>query len=249
MSDQEQAKRAVGGADLPNGEKASASSLGLLGRCARAWWFEKIDGRELVFSPKQLESFARGTALHEAIEAYFKAPEVDTSGDPLVDQALPFLTKLKYRKTLVSEGYMEFEREGIMLRGFIDVSTDKGILDFKTTSNIWKWGEKDRTIGKNLQLNLYAYHWFTELYPDATKCTVAHLQFQTKGKAEVGFVSASRSKLNVLDFMLDEVDPLLRLQSSIRDAKSQEDVEFNHGGCGAYGGCPHKEYCTAYRGK
>lgn len=228
---------------LPNRLKASPSSLGTLRRCARAWYAEKVMELRPEPTAKQQASFDRGTALHTAIEEYLGDKGKDAPADELAALALGFLARLRDADGLTVEQQVSFERCGIVVRGFIDAYTDKGILDFKTSSNIEKWGERAETLPQNLQLMLYAYWWFGQR-PEAETCIIGHLQFQTKGKATWRFVHGTVTRGQVWEYMEHVVDPLLWLQAHTAAKPDLGSVPPTYSACGEYGGCPHRVTCA-----
>lgn len=230
-------------AHLPNALKASPSSLGSLARCERLWYQQKILMADETLTAKQEASFARGTKLHEAIEAFLLDPESEVPDDDLAILALGFLTKLRTSPGLTVESQVSFERAGIFVRGFIDVYTDRGILDFKTTSSIYMWGEKSHTIGKNMQLMIYAWWWLLQR-PEATELTIGHLQFQTKGKGEWGFVHRIVTRAHVANYVVTHLDPLLLTQARVAAAAGLDELTPNRTSCNAFGGCPFRSECA-----
>lgn len=230
-------------AHLPNALKASASSLSLLQRCDRAWFSEKILELENPSTPRQEASFARGTALHAAIEKFLLDSTSETIDDDLACLASEFLTRLRSSLGLLVEQEMHFEMEGIVVRGFVDVCTDRGILDFKTTSSIYKWGEKRATIPQNLQLMIYA-HWWLMNRPEVTEVTIGHLQFQTKGRPEIQLVHRVVDRDHVANYVTRVIAPLLRHQHHVAAAAGLDELIPNRESCGAYGGCPHRATCA-----
>lgn len=189
--------------------------------------------------PKNQASLDRGTALHAAIESYLRG-EADAIEDPLAKLHQAVIDARKVEPGLEVEERFDMVREGIAIRGYIDLHTSAGVWDHKTSSDIKKWGEKPDTIAHNLQLNLYAAHWFTK-YPEADTCTVGHLQYQTKGASKVQLVEAVLTRAHVEQYLIEVVDPLLRLQKTVANMPAAEYVEPNRTACWAYGGCPFKD--------
>lgn len=228
---------------LPNALKASASSLKLLKDCNRKWYFEKIMG--LRPPVKSEGALRRGSELHKAVEDYLTG-KVDEIEDPLAVLHQAVLDARKAEQDLTVEDGFLFERRGIKIRGFIDLYTARGVWDHKTSSDINRYGEKHDTIAQNLQLNLYAAHWFT-LYPDAPTCTVGHLQYQTKGKSKVALVEATLTRGQVERYMVEVIDPLLDLQKEVAKLPGAEYVEPERTACWNFGGCPFKDKeCKPY---
>jgi hypothetical protein len=227
---------------LPNTVKASASSLKTLQACPRRWYYEKIMG---LRPPNKSEgALIRGSQLHASVEAYLRS-EVDAIDDPLARLHQVMIDEIKAQRDMHVESFFKFERAGVTLRGFIDVYTDRGIWDHKTTSSITSYGEKPDTIAQNLQLNIYAHHWFT-LYPHADFCRVGHLQYQTKGKAKAALVEADLTREGVAEYMRAVVDPLISLQKKVAQMPGPEYVQPVLARCWDYGGCPFKADCKPY---
>lgn len=228
---------------LSNKVKASASSLKLLAECKRKWYFEKILG--LKPPSKSEGALARGSSLHASVERYLLR-ETDEIDDPLAQLHEAMLREFRDAPGLQIEDYYKFERAGVTIRGYIDLYTDEGVWDHKTTSSIKKYGEKPDTIAQNLQLNLYAAHWFT-LYPDAQECQVGHLQYQTKDKPQVALVEAILTRAGVEQFLVDVIDPLIKTQKEVAALPGAEYVEPTLTACWNYGGCGFKgRECKPY---
>lgn len=228
---------------LPNARKASASSLKLLKDCKRRWYFEKI--QNLSPPSKSGAALTRGSDLHAAVERYLEF-ETDEIEDPLAILHKTVLDAMRQEYNLTVEDYYVFERHGVTVRGFIDLHTARGIWDHKTSSDLARYGEKPDTIAQNLQLNLYAAHWFT-LYPKQDTCTVGHIQYQTKGKAKVALVEAELTRAGVEQYLVEVVDPLLKAQKEVAKAPAAEYVEPDRRACFNYGGCPFRNVeCKPY---
>jgi hypothetical protein len=194
---------------------------------------------------KSESALVRGSALHNAVEQYLKG-KVDQIDDPLAVLHQAVIDARKVEPGLAVEQYYKFERAGIVLRGYIDLYTERGIWDHKTTSDLKRYGEKPETIAQNLQLNLYAWHWFS-LYPDAPTCTVGHIQYQTKGAAKVALVEATLTREQVEQFLIEVIDPLLKAQKEVALLPGPEYVEPSKDACWNYGGCPFKDReCKPY---
>lgn len=228
---------------LPNAVKASASSLKLLKECNRKWYFEKVMG--LKPPVKSQAALNRGSELHKIVEAYLEG-KTDEIDDPLAVLHQAVLDARRAEQNLKVEDYFKIERGGITLRGFIDLHTARGIWDHKTSSDLKRYGETVETLPQNLQLNLYAHHWFS-LYPDAPTCTVGHIQYQTKGKPKVALVEATLTREQVERYMVEVVDPLLALQKEVAKLPGAEYVEPERTSCWNYGGCPFRDKeCKPY---
>ena len=194
---------------------------------------------------KSESALVRGSELHKAVERYLEG-KTDEIEDPLAVLHQAVLDARKAEPGMTVESYYKFEREGVIIRGFIDLYTDRGIWDHKTSSDLKRYGEKPETIAQNLQLNLYAAHWFT-LYPDAPTCTVGHIQYQTKGAAKVALVEATLTREQVSEYLVRVVDPLLKAQKEVALLPGPEYVEPSKDACWNYGGCPFKNgECKPY---
>ena len=237
-------KRSTLGEDLPNALKASPSSLGTLARCARLWYQQKILELDETFTPAQLRSFARGTKLHDAIERFLLDPSCEAPDDELAALATTFLEKLRLAPGLTVEQQIHFEMEGVLVRGFIDAYTDRGILDHKTSSNVLRYGETEYTLAKNLQLMVYAHWWLTYHRPEADQLTIGHLQFQTRGKPFWRFVWSTVPRSHVEHYVEHTLRPLLRLQATVASAGGLDEVTATRTACGDYGGCPFAANCA-----
>jgi PD-(D/E)XK nuclease superfamily len=115
------------------------------------------------------------------------------------------------------------------------------ICDWKTTSST-DWIKKPRDLPALIQTATYA-EWGFRVEPRATSVRLSLGYFVERG---------GPSRKVSLRVMREDVQPRLARAAAVvaqmRDAAREPNVDLvdaNTSACRAYGGCPHREYCTA----
>ncbi len=153
---------------------------------------------------------------------------------------------------------------GIPLIGFIDVIDPRAehlvsdlsgirfirepgtveVLDHKTTSD-FKWAKAADKLPETSQMNGYGVFAAVK-FPWATHIRQSHIVYLTKGEAPARKASIVVPVSEIKNRWRNVVEPLVEKMKWV--AKQTEDkVEGNTDACGAYGGCPHKLYCSVYK--
>lgn len=158
--------------------------------CERRAWFKYVAGLpEPVTGNQQL-----GTDLHKLIEHRLttgKDPESESEAAGLYLAGKEIIEKVASRKILHVEGKLEaFELAEVPVKGFIDVVTEDGIVDWKTSSNINRYGKTAEQLAKDTQMLIYA----RAMHSARDSVLLAHGQFQTKGTKRANWVEVEITK-------------------------------------------------------
>lgn len=239
----------------------SASTLRKYLECPRAATLEAMGLRRPYAHYLQ-----RGHALHTAAEEWLTGqrrfptdplliqaiegghlPEPNTPGVYVeIGVGLPNTDEERYAQTAHFTGLHE-TLNGIPVRGIADlVRTDRGVLevwDHKTTKSFW-WAERDSTIGANLQLSLYAYH-FARWLDYTGPVVLGHIQYRktdTPGPDDVRRVSATvhTEELALRWGILGQITEAFRQDV---ERASIPETEAYGWSCDAYGGCHLRTLC------
>lgn len=202
--------------------------------CKRRWFFKYVEKRP----EPQTGNQELGTALHAANEAYLKTgivPSMSPQVESLFNLGRSTLDRLRPSIKKVEEP-VSFEVCGIPLRGYCDLVTQDGIWDWKTTSSIESYGKTPGQLAKDTQLILYAL----AEHPQADVVTLAHGQYQTKGRPAFRESKVEISNKRLAEHNETVIIPLV--ESMVLTAKETESraVPANRNACRM---CPHRGYC------
>ena len=233
----------------------SASQIDVHMRCRRRWYFEKILG----IKPPQHASAALGEELHSHNEHYVidgSKPKKGTKSADLFYAGLGFLQPPgSVLAELVVEKYdvPDYSLAGITIRGKIDqtdlrVEDDPWIEDYKTTSSM-KYALTREQLGKSPQMVMYAQ--FLRRYlptigkAEPTSIRVSHLVYLKDGNivSRTGPVRLDREHL---DTQWSRLNGIVEGMKETAVIPSVDKVQATLSSCSAFGGCPHKKYCTAF---
>lgn len=187
--------------------------------CERKWWFKYVEG----LKEKTTGNQALGTELHGLIEKYLQdGRPVEPVGQAyeLFYSGLDIIENVSKRKILGLEKALSgYVLEGVPVTGYVDVITSDGIVDWKTTSSIAKYGKKAEDLRHDTQMVIYAH----ACHPTLETVKLAHGQFQTTGKplAVLAEIEVTRKEL---DSHRDNVIiPLVRKMKLVaQEAKASE---------------------------
>lgn len=190
--------------------------------CERKWWFKYVEG----LKEKNTGNQALGTELHGLIEKYLQDGRASTWPAPigrayeLFNSGLDIIENVSKRKILGLEKALSgYVLEGVPVTGYVDVITSDGIVDWKTTSSIAKYGKKAKDLKHDTQMVIYAH----ACHPTLETVKLAHGQFQTTGKplAVLAEIEVTRKEL---DSHRDNVIiPLVRKMKLVaQEAKASE---------------------------
>lgn len=224
----------------------SASQLSTFDRCALKWWWEKVGG----FKPPPSASQEVGTAIHLTLENW-----VHTGAEPVDPRAKEALRHFRERgvergETLLSERQFNHPLHipNRVMTGKVDITIldDKKprVWDFKSTSDIRKYGKTDYQLEADIQLNIYAHDTFTTMAPKAQTLEAAHLYIQTRGAIRSELVPVTLERHDVAKRWAG----YLKVVDTIEEVRLETDpskVPYNEMACNDYGGCPHRTRCNA----
>lgn len=115
------------------------------------------------------------------------------------------------------------------------------IYDWKSTGDA-KWVKQQRDLPRTVQLAAYG-EWAFRVYPEVRQARLSLGYFVERG---------GPSRKVTLRVLREDLQPTLERAAavvrSVQHAAAESDpdrVEANTRACGAYGGCPHREYCKA----
>lgn len=245
----------------------SSSSQG----CLRAWWYEKVDGREAA----QSKSLDFGHALHEEVENYLitgipSLSQLASAGRHMMPDPIPVggpgleIEKALIPKTIPASAGLAIaplRAADIPVVGYIDVfntrGTNKGcdnpadmydppgtieILDWKTTSDA-KWAKSGPELAETIQMTAYGKFGILTT-PGVKHVRLSHGYFPKKGRAP--FKSTILLDPEIIERRWEHAE---RVARSTRDAAGETDankVDANTRACHRFNrDCPHRSYCTA----
>lgn len=145
-----------------------------------------------------------GTDLHSLAEERLltgKTPsgEGEAFGLYLAGQAM--IEQVAARKILkVEQPIPTFYISGVKVKGYNDVVTSDGIVDWKTSSDIRRYGKTAADLAKDTAMVIYG----KAEHPTLPSVKLAHGQFQTKGRKSTDFVEVEVSQEH-LDAHIEKV--------------------------------------------
>ena len=195
--------------------------------CARKGYFKYVLGLEEPSTGKQ----ELGTQLHALIEHRLTTgvrPSGEGEALGLYLAGEKIIERVAARAIVgVEQALPPFILVGVKLKGFVDVITEDGIVDWKTTSDINRYGKTAEDLTTDLQMLLYA----RACHPLLDEVKLAHGQFQTRGARRAEFVEVSVTQ-KAIDTQLDKVIiPLVERVKSIVAEPSVSDVDPDYRKC------------------
>lgn len=168
--------------------------------CPRKGWFKYVAGLEEPSTGKQ----ELGTALHALIKQRLttgKRPEGEGEAYGLYVAGEQMIEEVASRKiTGVEVALPAFVLAGAKLKGYVDVIHDKGIVDWKTTADLNRYGKTAEQLRTDTQLILYA----RACHPLLEAVQLAHGQFQTRGAKRTNLVEVAVLQESI-DKQIDKV--------------------------------------------
>lgn len=209
--------------------------------CERRGWFKYVAG----LKEPQSDNMVLGEQLHSTLEKMLTGQpvgEVPSIVETLVKQSASWIAGIEKRIVGVEAPMPEgFTVQGIPVspRSRCDAVTDEpSIIDWKTTSDIEKYGKTPGQLAKNTQMLIYA----RAFHPTAEKVILRHGQFQTKGKPlfRVSEVTLDRKTLDS-NFESITIPLVEKIRQVARETEARA-VTANRNACRM---CPHKGICPA----
>ena len=207
--------------------------------CERRWWFRYVKG----LPEAQTGNQELGEKLHALLEARIGKrelsmvipPEDDAYGLYLAGE--PMVREIEKRTILsVEASLLNFTLDGTKCQGFVDVVTSDGIIDWKTSSDIRRYGKSAADLATDTQMVIYAL----AMHPDLATVKLAHGQFQTKGNKRTDFVEVEVTQAHLASHRDKVIVPLIQKMKSAASEKEVSKLERNPKSCF---NCPHKSYC------
>lgn len=241
-------------------EKGDARS----GGCMRALWYHKVARvPEVMANPVAI---ANGKALDAELTSYMRTgikhlSALALSGLHIVPDPGPDLL-LQHS----INGYLTCA--GVPFNGTLDCSHTRGVnkggtdilemYDPPGTVEIIDWKFKSKApsatyagfvlepgeLIQSIQMSSYGM-WARTAYPDATHVRLSHGVF-----FGVGAKPRKVTKLHVIDDVVSSWEYTEALARTFKDVVRETDadrVDANIHACGKYGGCQHKQYCSAFK--
>lgn len=207
--------------------------------CERRGWFKYVAGLE----EPQTGSQSLGTELHALIESRLSTgnvPELTDnpaaglylSGESMIEEVASRII------TGVEVPLTSFSLAGVKIKGFIDVVTNKGILDWKTTSDIKRYGKRWVDLITDTQMVLYAQG----MHPALEVVTLSHGLFQTKGRQLFELVEVDVKRESLDKTTNNIIIPLLERIKEIAKFESVEQAVPNRSKCVL---CPFRAQCPS----
>lgn len=213
--------------------------------CQRRYVFRYVYGYKELMN----ETLSDGVMLHEMNKVYLQEDKLLGSIQKHTDwfnAGRNFLDSIRPRVVAV-EAAVKMLVGGIPIheKSACDVVLQDGIIDWKTTSSIAKWGKTPGQLAKNNQLVIYA----RAFHPELPKVVLTHGQYQTKERVLFKPISVEVSK-SELDghyekVILPLVDRMKEVAKTGNDEKDIKAVKPNRNACrlNTKNACPHAAIC------
>ncbi len=244
----------------------SASGLttgdpGSVGGCLRKFWYEQVDGRKAPATKSQ----ELGTQLHDEIEGYLTRGEQLAS--PTVLAGRSFIPApgpgLYVEQSVLSDlKNARLRVAGIPVAGHVDLwnrrdryiaadGTEQpdtlGTLetkDWKSTSD-FQYAKTAQELAENIQLVTYAEAGY-QFFPDTERSRLTHVYFRTRGTPSAMLVTVSRTREQIAE-RWQYIDGIGRTLANVATEIDANHITATTKSCAAYGGCPHRSYCSGAR--
>lgn len=212
--------------------------------CERRGWFKYVAGK----AEPQTGNQELGVALHKMNEQFLSGKEPEPSiASELFELGRGYLTPLRNSRWLDGlkiETPIATDLAGVPFDGFCDLSLSfpgvkvGRVVDWKTTSNIKKYGKTAEQLAKDAQMLIYA----RALHPEADEVQLTHGQYQTKGVPEFRAADIKITKKEI-DTQINSV--IIPLVERIKGVVGEKDVTKLTRNPKACFNCPHRAYCPS----
>ncbi len=253
---------AENGPSVVNGELVWTSATGITtadpnsyAGCNRKWYYDQVENRK----GPPTKAMLGGTSLHKEIEDHLRTGASLTS--PLALAGRVFIPHPG--SGLFIEKPIHFQTAGgIGIHGHVDLYNLRGqyidpqgdlqqdpswsfeVKDWKTTSD-FSYAKTERDLAENIQLNTYAEAGF-RMWADAEHARLTHVNFLTRGRPQSKLVTIRRSREEIRR-RWEYAESVVRVMADVAREPTADSVAENTKSCSAYSGCPHREYCSAFR--
>ena len=210
--------------------------------CQRRWWYRYVQGLD---EPQSGNQFL-GESLHALIEARLTKQEINMQTDPEANGLyLAGETMIedvaKRRIVAVEASVLGYNLAGVKVVGYCDVVTEDGIIDWKTSSDIKRYGKTAEDLAVDTQMVMYA----RAFHPDLPSVKLAHGQFQTKGNKRTNWVECEVTSEALASHESKVIIPLVE---EMKKAAAFDDVSKlprNEKSCF---NCAYKSHCPTQEG-
>lgn len=210
--------------------------------CQRRWWYRYVKGLD---EPQSGNQFL-GESLHALIEARLTKQEINMQTDPeanglyLAGEVM-IEDVAKRRIVAVEASVLGYSLAGVKVQGYCDVVTEDGIIDWKTSSDIKRYGKTAEDLAVDTQMVMYA----RAFHPDLPSVKLAHGQFQTKGNKRTNWVECEVTSEALASHESKVIIPLVE---EMKKAAALDDVSKlprNEKSCF---NCAYKSHCPTQEG-
>lgn len=210
--------------------------------CQRRWWYRYVQGLD---EPQSGNQFL-GESLHALIEARLTQQEINMQTDPeakglyLAGETM-IEDVAKRRIIAVEASVLGYSLAGVKVQGYCDVVTEDGIIDWKTSSDIKRYGKTAEDLATDTQMVMYA----RAFHSDREWVKLAHGQFQTRGNKRTNFVEVA---VEQIDLALHEGNVIVPLVEEMKKAAALDDVSKlprNEKSCF---NCAYRSHCPTQEG-
>ena len=211
--------------------------------CERRWWFRYVKGLD---EPQVGNQFL-GESVHALIEARLTKQtlgmEIDPEANGIFLAGEAMIEDVAKRKILgVEMPLADFKLDGVRVNGYVDVVTSDGIIDWKTSSDIRRYGKTEADLARDTQTAIYA----RAMHPDLEIVKLAHGQFQTKGNKRTAFVEVEVTQKHLADYENNVIIPLVQKMKSAASESDVRKLPRNEKSCF---NCAYKTHCPSPEGE
>lgn len=215
--------------------------------CERRFVFDYVEGMR---PPQEERSKGAifGDECHQLWDRYFKTGELppkNTKHGKIIHSSLHLYPKPDY-PGLLSEWKFKETRGSILYGGKLDLIYPEGEIiawdDHKTSSNPEKYAVTTNRFLRNPQVILYSWAALQKGFRDFVRPRLVY--HATKGAVNPFAVTQRIHASEVTHLMDHIIQPVaLRIVKTIQEQPKAKDTPPNLRACGAFGRCPHFEYC------
>jgi len=232
---------------------SSPSQFKTFSLCRRKWYIDKCTNQ-----PRPPDSAAQTTGknVHAWLEAYVAGmplPEITPNHSAIANKLTPYVEDLKrdYIEGNISlEHRIDLADIALPMMGYIDVFDCRKLIlpsvdDYKTSSDIMKWGSTEESLRTDVQMVPYAL--YACRFTESDRCRVRHLQTQTRGRLQARKVSVVLDRSDLEKQWENYFQPTALEMVGLSRATGIEETEPNWTACSAFGGCQFSPICQALR--
>jgi CRISPR/Cas system-associated exonuclease Cas4 (RecB family) len=213
--------------------------------CERRWWYRYVKGLD----EPQTGNQELGEKLHALIEHRLKTGETpvvehEAAGLYLAGQAM--IESVAQRTIIGIERALprDFTVDGTPFSPMskCDVVLMDGIIDWKTSSDINRYGKTERELATDTQMVLYALAF----HPTTETVKLAHGQFQTRGRKATNFVEVEVTDKHLASHRDNVIIPLVQKMKSAASESDVRKLPRNEKSCF---NCAYKPHCPTAEGE